>query len=123
MNTVEQFKKYMVDNHTTNLGPDFSKTNDPYDDIYRALAVLIGDSCRHDIGLDEIPKKPFCKLVMSNASEYYKQLLNDEVALREFDNLYSIMVDTWNGSFDDIDINPPKDEEAPKKEDNEIHSV
>ena len=119
MNIVENFRKYMVANHTTNFGPDFGKVQDPYDDIYRALSVLIADSCRHDIGLDEIPKKPFCKLVMSNASEYYRQLLFDEVALREFDNLYEIMVDTWNGNFDDIDIKPLKEAEDKKEEEQE----
>lgn len=124
MNTVEQFKKYMIEHHSENLGPDFGKVHDPYDDIYRALAVLIADSCRHEIGLSEIPSKPFCKLVMSNANSYYQQMLNnDEVALREFDSLYEFMADTWNGNFDDIDIKSPIKEEDAEEEDNEIHPV
>jgi len=104
MNVVANFKKYMIEHHSTNMGPDYSKTNDPEDDIYRALAVLIADTCRHDIGLDEIPKKPFCKLVMCNSNPYFQQILKNDIVLREFDRIYEFMVDTWNGNFDDIKL-------------------
>ena len=96
MNTVEAFKEYMLKNFPVNMGPEHSETNDTYDDVYRAMAVLIGD-VRKEIGLRGIPSKPFVKAVLINTNDYFKRLmLHDQDGIEQFDRLYVLMKDTWS---------------------------
>ena len=96
MNLVEKVRKYMIDNCSNHLGPDFTNKRedlDPEANVAVALSILILPTKRKKIlGIDETPNKKYCKLVLSNINEYFRQLLGQEIVVREFDNIYNDLI-------------------------------
>ena len=96
MNIVESFKAYMTEHFPKNIqDKESADYQDIYDDLYRAISVFYMNDFLKELPPGTVVTSALIAATLSNASSYYKRILDMRDGKQELDKLLDFFHDAW----------------------------